>query len=46
MFLNSVPYLIQKRDGVMDEGLGIVTLVTCNLNGADVRYVLQAAVRD
>ena len=46
MFLNTVPYLIQKRDGVMDEGLGIVTLVTCNLNGADVRYVLQAAVRD
>ncbi len=46
MFLNTIPYLIQKRDGVMDSGLGIVTLVTCNLNGSDVRYVLQAAVRD
>lgn len=45
MFRNTVPYLVQKRDGVMDEGLGIVTLVTCNLNGSDIRYVLQAVVR-
>lgn len=45
MFQETVPYLLWKRNGILYDGGGILTLVTCAAGSKDTRYVLQA-VRD
>lgn len=42
MFLQSEPYLIQKRRGIAYHGQRVLTLVTCDMAQEDSRYVLQA----
>jgi len=42
MFQNTVENLIQHTDGFVYHGGGIVTLVTCDMNQNDTRYVIQA----
>ncbi len=42
MFQETVPYLLQKRSGILYDAGGIVTLVTCEAGSLDTRFVLQA----
>lgn len=42
MFLETVPYLLKKRSGIVYDGRGMVTMVTCEAGSADRRFVLQA----
>lgn len=42
MLKETLPYLLQKTDGVVYDGHGIVTLVTCDMNKTDTRFVMQA----
>lgn len=45
MVQETVPYLLQHTDGIVYQGQGIVTLVTCDMTKPDTRFVIQA-VRD
>lgn len=42
MFQTSVPYLLQRTDGVPYQGENVITLVTCDMNAPNSRFVLQA----
>ncbi len=42
MIQNTIPYLNQRREGEVYEGGGLVTLVTCDMDSADSRIVIQA----
>ncbi|MBR3347270.1 MAG: class B sortase [Solobacterium sp.] len=42
MLKETLPYLIQKTDGIVYDGHGIVTLVTCDMDKKDTRFVMQA----
>lgn len=42
MFAETVPYLLQKRDGIFYHGQHVLTLVTCDMEKPDSRFVLQA----
>ena len=42
MFQNTAAYLLQKTDGIVYRGEGIVTLVTCDMEENDTRFVIQA----
>jgi sortase B len=42
MFRQTLPYLLQKTDGVVYAGQQIMTLVTCSMHEEDTRFVLQA----
>lgn len=42
MFKESVPYLLNKKNGIMYNGESVITLVTCNMEKENARYVLQA----
>ncbi len=42
MFAATVPYLLESTQGVTDTGSGLITLVTCDLDMQDGRYVVQA----
>lgn len=46
MFSGTVPYLLEHTQGITDAGNGIVTLVTCDLDMQDGRYVVQAVRSD
>jgi hypothetical protein len=45
MFETTRPYLIQQADGITWHGQQILTLVTCDMQQKDSRYVLQAVRR-
>jgi len=42
MLENTIPNLIQKTGGIVYHGEGIVTLVTCDMEKEDTRFVIQA----
>lgn len=46
MFSQTVPYLLQKREGAVYNGQHILTLVTCDMQEKDSRYVLQALEKE
>ena len=45
MFRISGEYLLQQRDGILYHGQNILTMVTCDMNEEDSRFVLQAVKR-
>jgi len=42
MFRNTEPHLLNRTDGLQYQGQRILTLVTCDMESADARFVLQA----
>jgi len=42
MFRNTEPHLLNRTDGLQYQGQRILTVVTCDMDSADARFVLQA----
>ena len=42
MFRNTEPHLLNHTDGLQYQGQRILTVVTCDMDSADARFVLQA----